>query len=90
MLSASVALAVLTLVNATQLPPCRDPTNADYDFVVVGAGAGGGPLAARLAESGFSGEYHLHLSIAYLRVLQSLWWRQERTSSMSTVRFQRI
>lgn len=28
-----------------------------FDFVVVGAGAGGGPLAARLAEEGFSGAY---------------------------------
>ncbi|KAF8069145.1 alcohol oxidase [Lyophyllum atratum] len=36
------------------LTACPSPTDADYDFIVVGSGAGGGPLAARLAESGFS------------------------------------
>ncbi|HET7837899.1 MAG TPA: GMC oxidoreductase [Variovorax sp.] len=29
-----------------------DPTTSDWDYVIVGAGAGGGPLAARLAEHG--------------------------------------
>lgn len=28
--------------------------NAEYDFVIVGSGAGGGPLAANLAEAGFT------------------------------------
>ena len=37
------------------LDRCPDTTAAEYDYVVVGAGAGGGPLAARLAESGFTG-----------------------------------
>jgi len=32
--------------------PGDDPGN-EYDFVVVGSGAGGGPLAANLAEAGF-------------------------------------
>ncbi|KAL0069216.1 hypothetical protein AAF712_003579 [Marasmius tenuissimus] len=36
------------------LPLCSQETDAEYDFVVVGAGAGGGPVAARLAESGYS------------------------------------
>ncbi|WP_146611283.1 FAD-binding protein, partial [Burkholderia multivorans] len=26
----------------------------EYDFVIVGSGAGGGPLAANLAEAGFT------------------------------------
>lgn len=37
---------------------CPDTTDAAFDYVVVGAGAGGGPLAARLAESGFSGSFY--------------------------------
>lgn len=31
-----------------------DHTNAGHDFIVVGSGAGGGPLAANLVEAGFS------------------------------------
>jgi choline dehydrogenase len=30
------------------------PTKQTYDFVIVGSGAGGGPLAANLALEGFS------------------------------------
>jgi hypothetical protein len=40
------------------LPLCTDVasgTQPAFDFIVVGAGPGGGPLAARLAESGYSG-----------------------------------
>ncbi len=37
------------------LVQCPGSTDGDFDFVVVGAGAGGGPIAARLAESGFTG-----------------------------------
>src|SRR5438477_9862027 len=29
-----------------------DPENSTVDYIVVGSGAGGGPLAARLAEKG--------------------------------------
>ena len=28
--------------------------NGDFDFIIVGSGAGGGPLAANLAKSGFT------------------------------------
>lgn len=54
------AVAVVAAVSVTtvcaQLGSCPDTSAAEYDYVVVGAGAGGGPVAARLAESGFSGE----------------------------------
>ncbi|KAF5371724.1 hypothetical protein D9758_003404 [Tetrapyrgos nigripes] len=47
-------LAVFLRVFAA-LPQCSDVnTETEFDYAVVGAGAGGGPLAARLAESGFS------------------------------------
>ncbi|KAL0577200.1 hypothetical protein V5O48_004798 [Marasmius crinis-equi] len=36
------------------LPLCSQTGEGEYDFVVVGAGAGGGPVAARIAESGYS------------------------------------
>src|SRR5207302_6761460 len=32
----------------------EDPMPADCDYIVVGSGAGGGPLAANLARAGFS------------------------------------
>lgn len=51
----SLSLAFISSVYA-DLPPCSSSTETDFDYVVIGAGAGGGPLAARLAESGFSGE----------------------------------
>jgi choline dehydrogenase len=56
-LSTYISLVILTGVCFAQvsLPACPDTSQAEYDYVVVGAGAGGGPLAARLAESGFSG-----------------------------------
>ncbi|KAK7024741.1 choline dehydrogenase [Favolaschia claudopus] len=40
---------------AFALEKCLDaPTGGEYDYIVVGSGAGGGPLSARLAENGFS------------------------------------
>ena len=30
-----------------------DRASEEFDFIVVGSGAGGGPLAARLAQNGF-------------------------------------
>ncbi|QRV82826.1 GMC oxidoreductase [Ceratobasidium sp. AG-Ba] len=35
------------------LTACPSLTTAEYDYIVVGAGAGGGPLAARLAINGY-------------------------------------
>lgn len=40
---------------STLVTRCPDTSHSQYDYIVVGAGAGGGPLAARLAESGFTG-----------------------------------
>ncbi|KAF9268497.1 hypothetical protein L218DRAFT_852577, partial [Marasmius fiardii PR-910] len=36
------------------LPSCSQTSDTEYDYVIVGAGAGGGPLAARLVEAGYS------------------------------------
>src|SRR5688572_32197324 len=37
---------------ATLLQAAQDPATTPFDYIVVGSGAGGGPLAARLAEGG--------------------------------------
>lgn len=53
---AFISLSIQILhVHAASLQACPDKSHAEFDFVVVGAGAGGGPVAARLAENGFSG-----------------------------------
>ena len=55
----ALVLAVVSSASvllAQGLDTCPDTTTAEYDYVIVGAGAGGGPLAARLAESGFTGQ----------------------------------
>lgn len=48
------------VLRAASLPTCPDTSKSDFDFVVVGSGVGGGPLAARLAQSGFSGNTASH------------------------------
>ncbi|KAJ7471390.1 hypothetical protein B0H11DRAFT_2237299 [Mycena galericulata] len=42
------------VLHAACLKPCPDTSQSEFDFVVVGAGAGGGPVASRLVERGFS------------------------------------
>ncbi|HET8708580.1 MAG TPA: GMC family oxidoreductase N-terminal domain-containing protein, partial [Pseudomonadales bacterium] len=51
-LSRIFSSCVLGGVVAFSVPVFAD--NETYDYIVVGSGAGGGPLAARLAERGFS------------------------------------
>ncbi|KAJ7491105.1 alcohol dehydrogenase [Mycena latifolia] len=58
-MKSSIPIAVLVLLPYAKgaLQSCLDLSQASpdvFDFVVVGSGAGGGPLAARLAENGFS------------------------------------
>ncbi|QRW11628.1 GMC oxidoreductase [Ceratobasidium sp. AG-Ba] len=45
--------AVLAQTWSTVLAACPNQNSAEYDYIVVGAGAGGGPLAARLALNGY-------------------------------------
>ncbi|CCO33756.1 hypothetical protein BN14_07842 [Rhizoctonia solani AG-1 IB] len=51
-LAAGIGAAFLKTATAA-LEACPSLTSAEYDYIVVGAGAGGGPLAARLALNGY-------------------------------------
>ncbi|KAK7052487.1 choline dehydrogenase [Favolaschia claudopus] len=55
-LAARFAFASVDTEGASKLPDCSTVNRASsaYDYIVVGSGAGGGPVAARLAENGFS------------------------------------
>ncbi|KAK5112246.1 hypothetical protein LTR62_004407 [Meristemomyces frigidus] len=52
--SEPVCLTALT-VHASVLPHARrqDNTTSEYEYIIIGSGAGGGPLASRLAIAGF-------------------------------------
>jgi len=43
----------LALILACTLTTASTTVEEEYDFIVVGSGAGGGPLACRLAEANF-------------------------------------
>ncbi|KAJ3930929.1 MAG: hypothetical protein NXY57DRAFT_267621 [Lentinula lateritia] len=53
-----IAISFLLLADGAfpAIPPCGDIDTSDstFDYVVIGTGAGGGPLASRLAEAGYS------------------------------------
>ncbi|KAK6988578.1 hypothetical protein R3P38DRAFT_2454724, partial [Favolaschia claudopus] len=53
-LLASPIFAASSSISSNILPACPSTEDSIYDYIVVGAGAGGGPVAARLAENGFS------------------------------------
>ncbi|KAG8962060.1 hypothetical protein FRC03_004649, partial [Tulasnella sp. 419] len=47
------AAPAINATTAEALPACPDRSTATYDYIVAGAGAGGGPIAARLALKGW-------------------------------------
>jgi hypothetical protein len=47
--------STVTAQGTDALEECPRTDSSIYDYIVVGSGAGGGPVAARLAENGFSG-----------------------------------
>lgn len=69
LLAVATLIAIAPHARGASLPDCPNSSQADYDYIVVGAGAGGGPVAARLAESGFSGTFIPYLvHLAQLRI----------------------
>jgi choline dehydrogenase len=53
-LSVFIGLVGTVLATAISIPVERAATNLTYEYIVVGSGAGGGPLASRLARAGHS------------------------------------
>ncbi|KAG8941444.1 hypothetical protein FRC03_004523, partial [Tulasnella sp. 419] len=53
LLSVVSAAPAINETTAAALPACNNPSNPVYDYIVVGAGPGGGPIAARLALKGW-------------------------------------
>lgn len=48
----TASAAVCSAASPPPRPAACSPENAEYDYVVVGSGPGGGPLAANLARAG--------------------------------------
>lgn len=51
----TLGLALLTFISSVVAVPNEKRQNdLEYEYIVVGSGGGGGPLASRLAENGYS------------------------------------